>query len=91
MSFKSNVPDIREQFIKHPLLQSKVRVSPSEAAGAAELAFLRGDQHGHERLEAYGRRLEWKLKAANAEIERLKAALEPAAVVNQELTTEEAE
>ncbi len=76
MSFKSNVPDIRKQFIKHPLLQSKVRISPSEAVGAAELAYLRGKQHGNEELEA-------RAEKAEAEVERLfKTAWEARELMN---------
>ena len=42
MTVEEGIGDIQRQFIKHPLTQHKVKVSPSEAAGSAELAWLRG-------------------------------------------------
>lgn len=41
--------DIRRRFITHPLTQHKVKVSPAEAAGSAELAYYRGIQEGEHR------------------------------------------
>ncbi|KKL46733.1 hypothetical protein LCGC14_2342590 [marine sediment metagenome] len=44
--YPPEIEDIRRQFIRHPLHQSKIGVSASQAAGAAELAYRRGRMQG---------------------------------------------
>lgn len=40
------VNDMRQRFLKHPLVQSKVKTSPDIVIGCAELAAARGVQLG---------------------------------------------
>ena len=40
------IDDIKRKFIKHPHFQSRVRTSPSQVVGNAEISFYRGRHAG---------------------------------------------
>lgn len=43
---EKSIGDITRQYIKHPLVQAKVRVSAAETAGATEIGWYRGHMSG---------------------------------------------
>ena len=43
---RPELADLHRRWIKHPLMQDRVAVSPREASGGAELAWYRGHQAG---------------------------------------------